>query len=321
MIGKYHVFMKSTKISYSFTVERKYTILCGDSGSGKTYITELINNLDVIEFTSEVNIEVLSYKRRNYENELKTISNEIFVVDEDNPIMKDNDDIELMHKSDNYFIIICRLNSSKIPYSILEMYHVKNKGLVNYYLRIYKDFHANIKPELIITEDEKSGYQFFKAITEKTQIKCIGAGGNAKVFHLLLSVIDKFDKIVIIVDGSAFGAFIDDIYEIKTTFLNKQIEIFAPESFEYLLLNTNAVNADMDILERTYNYHDIQHVRKLIDDENYNEDIISWERVYTAYMTGLTKYTSHQYSKGDLNDYYLRYTREVMKQLTGLIIE
>ena len=68
------------------------------------------------------------------------------------------------------------------------------------------------KPEIIITEDGKSGYQFFKTIVNKCGIECISAEGKSKIITKLKEYSDK--KVVVIADGAAFGSEMANISDI-----------------------------------------------------------------------------------------------------------
>ena len=46
MIGKYNVVVYGKGIRYTFDIQRKITILTGNSGTGKTTLADLINDLN-----------------------------------------------------------------------------------------------------------------------------------------------------------------------------------------------------------------------------------------------------------------------------------
>ncbi len=68
--------------------------------------------------------------------------------------------------------------------------------------------------------------------------------------------------------------------------------MFAPESFEYLILKSNILEVPSDILEQTYNYAD-------------SVRYFSWEEFYSQYLTELSQGTVYQYSKRKLASGYL----------------
>lgn len=105
MTGKYHIKIRNKYVTYEFEVKRKYTIIRGDSATGKTYMVRLLNS-NVTEIKCEVGISVLP--NSNWDILLREVHNQIFVIDEDFEAMKSNKFIDAMNRSDNYFILITR---------------------------------------------------------------------------------------------------------------------------------------------------------------------------------------------------------------------
>lgn len=68
------------------------------------------------------------------------------------------------------------------------------------------DLQGNVKPDVIITEDRNSGFQFFDAVCKERQLKCQSANGKSNVFQCLKAC---EDKTLVVADGAAFGAEID----------------------------------------------------------------------------------------------------------------
>ena len=94
-------------------------------------------------------------------------------------------------------------------------------------------------------------------------------------------------------DGAAFGAEMETIMQYILN-VDKDVELYAPESFEYLLLLSDIFESkelEQELTE-TYNYAD-------------SKKYFSWEQYYTALIMEITKETEKQYSKSKLNAYYL----------------
>ena len=86
---------------------------------------------------------------------------------------------------------------------------------------------------------------------------------------------------------------LDDLRKIDDS-IDTNTKLFAPESFEYLLLNSDLFR-DKEIgaiLENTPDYAD-------------SREYMSWEQFYTKLIMDLTEGTKMQYTKSKLNDYYL----------------
>jgi hypothetical protein len=202
---------------------------------------------------------------------------------------------------------------------------------------LYNDNPESIKPDLIITEDSGSGFQFFsKALNNYTCIASgdlsvnqkVHVGGKDNVRQALIRFSNKYDCICAIVDGAAFGSSIAKLVSTLKSLSNKNIYILMPESFEYLILKSKVFECNDKYLDETYNYSDINYVK-----DNFNlkglaisEDAInSWEQFYTILLTYLSKLESNkgldcEYSKHDLNNYYLRFKKQILDILGELIV-
>ena len=156
---------------------------------------------------------------------------------------------------------------------------------------------------IVLIEDAKSGYQFFsKALNGK----CVGVGGNAKIYKTLRDIKTDENKIVI-ADGAAFGSYISDIMELRET--ERNISLYLPESFEWIILRYGVVSADNleDILDNTEKY---------IDSSEY----LTWERFYTDYLKHITQNDDiKQYHKSKLTYYYI--SGKVMQQIITVLPE
>ena len=148
---------------------------------------------------------------------------------------------------------------------------------------------SDIKPELVLTEDSNSGYQFFKALCEKNDLECFSCEGKSNIF----SMVANYQKqvVLIIADGAAFGPEMEKI--IKLMQVKKNINLYLPESFEWVVLQSGVINdyEIKDILDVPYEY---------IDSREY----LSWERFFTRILIDKTKDTYLSYSKKILNPSY-----------------
>lgn len=163
----------------------------------------------------------------------------------------------------------------------------------------------------MITEDSNSGYEFFSKLAGQKKIPCISANGKSNVISRLNSRENKEETCLIIADGAAFGSEIRDVSEYLNT--NERVFLYAPESFEWLLLSTNAIpNVNvLSILEQPENY---------IDSSKY----ASWERYFTALLINRTQTDPvWAYSKRKLSDAYYspKIIREMKKRMKLIIWE
>ena len=106
----------------------------------------------------------------------------------------------VVHQAHAGFVLPCLLyTSTSGKYGTLKQsYHE--------FYRIYGTLtrEKDIKPELIITEDSNSGYQFFDYVCRENHLRCETMNGKSNVFHYLRD--HKNEKILVIADGAAFGS-------------------------------------------------------------------------------------------------------------------
>ncbi len=147
------------------------------------------------------------------------------------------------------------------------------------------------KVENIITEDSCSGHQFFTTVFGTADV--VSADGNSNILPVIQTLV-KGDTLVI-ADGAAFGAMIENCLAYLETRIDLRVSIWLPESFEYLILKSGVIKgAELEaVLEEPADYIDsLQHE--------------SWEQFFTDLLISLTKDTAAKYSKEVLNKYYLQ---------------
>lgn len=129
MIGKYNLVVRNKRLVYDITLERKYTIIRGDSGTGKTELCRFLSQGEKlgVQVTSSINYVVpnsvdaaisLMQNRNNY----------LIVLDEDVIFQFDRDIfIQSLKKSNNYFLLVTRLKLDELPYSVKEIYELRGE--------------------------------------------------------------------------------------------------------------------------------------------------------------------------------------------------
>lgn len=305
MVGKYHITVTSKWLRYDFDVKRKISIIQGDSATGKTTLIQLIQ--DIVDEKSgpgtsiscPVSCVVLSGNLVDAVNKLNQYTEAIILVDEQERFLYTKEFAEAVLASPCYFVFITRDDLNMLPYSINEIYCLRNSGYYQNTRQIYNSMHqiypdllkrdVNLEPEVIITEDTNSGFEMFEAISKEKGIECISASGKSNVGRLITDC--KENAVLAVVDGAAFGADIKKALHRANHHQNAYI--YAPESFEYLVLQSG-------IVDKSYS-------DELSNTEEYAEssEFASWERYYTALLTESTKGGVYQYSKGKINNNYL----------------
>jgi len=303
MIGRVSIKISNQRNSYKFTLNRNITILRGDSGTGKTTLYDMIRDYNNLGRESGVKISggnIVTLEGRNWEDELDKLSKKIVVIDEGSKFVFSKEFANKVKGCDNYFLIITRSYLSQLLYSVDEIYRIKGIGKNKEFERVYTDidkFYDNpdpnrfpFMPDIIITEDSKSGYEFFLDTVKNTNIKCEAAGGKSKIKGLLKKY--KSSNIIIVADGAAIGCEMESLVKEQELSYGK-LTLFLPESFEWLILKSGIFGNSAGITD-TYVY---------TDSKKYE----SWEQYFTDLLMKLSeKDVYKKYSKGKLPLYYIQ---------------
>ncbi len=150
------VHLKTNRLEYKFNIVGKYTVIKGDSGTGKTTFYDLVELLNVSASLVQ-NLTGLHFVRvpRDMKNfPFEEYHDTIIVLDEDCMALHFHDSLSKFKYSNNYFIILTRkINLAFLPIGIDSVYKMKTSGkfhtLEPYYLR----FHSTISNDTIITKD------------------------------------------------------------------------------------------------------------------------------------------------------------------------
>lgn len=197
MVGKYDLEVYNRRVHYFLTIQRNITVLQGNSATGKTELIRLINDYNIngrssgITVKCDVKCTVLT--TADWDIRLSAMSGTIVFIDETAGFIKSQKFAEMIKGSDNYFVIVTRDDLSQLPYSVDEIYGLKNvsdSSKYKSYKRIYNETYRlyNLKrfepitPAAVITEDSNSGFECFNIIFPD---KCISAGGKSKIYSTL----------------------------------------------------------------------------------------------------------------------------------------
>ena len=300
MIGKYEITLYNNRVHYRLTIKRNITILRGDSATGKSELIRLLTAHNSNPSSSGITLicdkkcSVLT--EENWLLFTDTYTDRIFFIDEGNTFLKTKKFAEVVKGADNYFVIISREKLSQLPYSIDEIYGLRedaDSGRYHNPRRVYNGMYRifgklpepDVLPDLIVTEDSNSGNDFFHILFSD---KCISSNGKSNIKNVIAR--HSGQKILAVVDGAAFGPEMQDCMDISMS-IDGEVSLFAPESFEYLILQSGIVEIPKAVTDETWNYAD-------------SIRYFSWEEFYTAYLSDETRNHISQYSKARLPEYY-----------------
>lgn len=107
---------------------------------------------------------------RTWAGQLSMMKDCIIFIDEGNDFVMSTDFALAIQNTDNYYVIVTRESIPSLPYSVDEIYGIRDSGKYGtlkctyneiYHLYQTTDFHYTVKPDKVVTEDSNSGFQFF----------------------------------------------------------------------------------------------------------------------------------------------------------------
>ena len=301
MKGKYFISISNSKVKYEFSIKRNITVIQGDSATGKTTLVDMIREFEQNGSDSGIN---LSSKKKcrvlegnNWQENLSLMNDSIVFIDEGNRFVESSDFAKAVKNSGNYYVIVTREGLDNLPYSIEEIYGIHTSGKYADLKQVYHEFYRiygnnnfnDCRIEKIITENSNSGFEFFNAVCGE-KIICESANGKSNIFKKLLQ--SKNEAVLAIADGAAVGSQMNLVGELLER--QKNFFLFAPESFEWLILQSEIINDKeiKNILENPEEYIE-------------SKDYFSWEQFFTKLLVEKTNNSYLNYSKKKINPNYL----------------
>lgn len=148
MKGKYKIIVENKKIKYEFEIRRNITVIKGDSATGKTALVEMI--AEYYENGTDSGIVLQCEKAcaalegRNWEAMLSVLHESIIFVDEGNPFVKTKEFASAIQSSDNYYVLVTREALPMLPYSVTEIYGIRNSGKYGALKQVYNEMYRII---------------------------------------------------------------------------------------------------------------------------------------------------------------------------------
>lgn len=313
MVGTIDMTISSNGETFHLSFNRKYSIVVGNSGSGKTHFISLLEgNIGGGKFI-KVTCPVDFYVVDDYSKLEKIPKNKDCIV------FMDEKGVDALFKEDNfarlkkltekkraYYVFVTRRKIEVIPISCSCIYYVDkrytNGRVSDYYLeqRYVWENESIPSPDVVVVEDSGSGFDFYNQYFDSV---VVSAHGNSNLYDVAFDNIKEGIKtIVIIGDSAGLGDHAMDLIDLKVKAIEKfgvKVFLFLPESFEYILLRSRLFYKFItkDVLVSTQDYAE-------------SSKFLSWERFYTKVVIELAKnYGSiGSYSKSALTPFYLNKT-------------
>ena len=148
MIGKYDIEVYNNKVHYFLSIKRNITILQGNSATGKTELIRLIQEHEAngksSGITLKCDVRCVVLTSVDWELRLEAMKNRIIFIDESVDFLRTKRFAGMVKNSDNYFVIVSRDDLGLLPYSVDEIYGLRNDtGTQKYkqYNRIYNEMY------------------------------------------------------------------------------------------------------------------------------------------------------------------------------------
>jgi hypothetical protein len=319
MRGKHRIIIQNKRIRYDFEIKRNITVVQGDSATGKTALVDMVReyyengNASAVELQCDKECTVIEGK--TWAAQLSMMKDSIVFIDEGNEFVMSDAFAATIQNTDNYYVIVTREGIPSLPYSVDEIYGIRNSGKYGTLKRTYNEFYhiyqltnhsQTVCPERVVTEDSNSGYQFFKEICAGgKQISCISAQGKSNIFAVITKHLEN--ETLIIADGAAFGSEMQKLVRIMRDYPN--VKLYLPESFEWLILKAGLIE-DSNLTAQ------LEHTEDYVESREY----FSWERYYTRQLIQLTQDSFLKYAKRQLNPVYLqeKITSKILDVMKGI---
>lgn len=310
MFGSIDVTIESSKVNYDLTLERNVTVITGNSGKGKSVLVNMVRDAKDPSLKIKIICDVPCIAINDDTiDKLSTIKNSVIFIDEFDTDVTSKTLANYIKNSSNYFVIVTRESLYQIPYSIKSIYTINNIGKYSKIGRTYNTIESKYKAsksiafekfDRVIVEDSGAGFNCLSKIYGED--KCVTAEGNSSVFSTISSLSKEFNSVIVVVDGAAFGAYMSSCYfRIK---YDIELLIYAPESFEYLLLSTGKYD---ELQPHLRDYIILPTVAEILDSPGMFVDSSvyeSWEQFFTAVLNNVSSLINETYHKNVGANYF-----------------
>lgn len=281
-------------LEYILNLESRITIITGASATGKSTLIRYIENYNKDSYNAikiESEKELIHLTPVMVRNKFELNEDTIYFMDEGDNV-KSKEYFTLVNDTRYKFVIITRdVSYPSISYDIEDIYEIKYNNGVNKLVKRYKNNYRTNKLDVninkIFTEDEKSGYEFYKKLDNYSVFSTKGA---SRVPYK----IKKNNNSIFIVDSLGFGPYINR----ALMYLESSSSIFiAPKSFEYLILTSLFSYSREELEYKLESYRESYH---LINKFNIND-----ENIYYQILIDECFGLSIDYNKSYLPDYFV----------------
>lgn len=122
------------KVDYRLEVKSKFTIIRGDSGTGKTTLIDMLtyvndNNSDMSGVHIESKLKCALIDKKNWREQIEESDGTVFFMDENlSRLCCDKEFVSIALQSHNYFVIMSNMQMKSTPYSCDDIYRITRDG-------------------------------------------------------------------------------------------------------------------------------------------------------------------------------------------------
>lgn len=273
-----------SSVQYSIHLERRLTILKGDSGIGKTSMIKLLRQTGKFDaYISEDMNYVVNENLDVFEAAVRNMNNRLFIFDDidilsmgwlkdiyKNAIIPNNNFMLVIHRET---ILNMPKRMRQIPFSSNSILTLSYTGEGLYETVPYHYAEGGVFsacPDIIIVEDSKAGFQFYKELFRGYEV--ISSYGKSNMVAKIQECNSKgYRNIYAIFDTASYGAYMEQLSAVCSKKSMCNVTYMSDyECFEELLCHTNLVSPyiDWDSLEPN--------------------NVLSWERYFEKLLRRIT---------------------------------
>lgn len=287
---------------YELNLRRRISVIMGESGDGKSRLTQLVryyaNNKITDGIVCECNrnkLLVIDSKDTEDFEWLQSCRDGVVIADED--VIFTGGVSKFITKIKPYGIWLVIISRDTLIHKALDcatdsFYLLREHGGVRCNVGLFNISNETFHTDDVITEDEMSGNQFFSLLFNKSVPTMYGKESFSKYD------VEELRNKSIIVDLAVFGAYLLTKWNY---YLAGVYKIYSFDSFEQFLLQSPVFDNNESVVNRVMNPDNYANKPKYY----------SWERYYTDTM----KHADSKYSKSMLPEYIVTDKQRLVEHL------
>ena len=157
MLGRYEIEVYNSRVHYFLTIKRNITVLQGNSATGKTELIRLIQEYAANGASSGITlrceVRCTTLTALDWEVRLRALQGNIIFINETAGFLRSQRFAEMVRGSDNYFVIVTCDDLSQLPYSIDEIYGLRNVSDTQKYKTYHRIYNEMYRLTAVMTEE------------------------------------------------------------------------------------------------------------------------------------------------------------------------